>query len=43
MSVKKLYLNVINRAKEYVYLSTPYLVIDYEMQTALCLAAKIRY
>lgn len=34
------YLNVINRAKEYVYLSTPYLVIDYEMQTALCLAAK---
>lgn len=34
------YLNLINRAKKYVYITTPYLVIDNEMVTALCLAAK---
>ncbi len=37
---ENLFLNIINRAKDYVYITTPYLVIDYEMQTALCLAAK---
>ena len=34
------FLNVINHATDYIYITTPYLVIDYEMQTALCLAAK---
>ena len=34
------FLNVINHATDYVYITTPYLIIDYEMQTALCLAAK---
>ena len=34
------YLNIINRAKKYVYICTPYLIIDNEMMTALCLAAK---
>ena len=33
------YLNIINNAREYVYISTPYLVIDNEMLTALTLAA----
>ena len=28
------------RAKEYVYITTPYLIIDAEMMTALCNAAK---
>ena len=34
------YLNIINRAKKYVYICTPYLIIDNEMMTALCLASK---
>lgn len=34
------YLNVISRANEYVYISTPYLVLDYEMINGLSLAAK---
>lgn len=34
------YLNLINRAKDYVYINTPYLIIDNEMITALCMAAK---
>ena len=34
------YLGVINNAKEYVYITTPYLVIDNEMITSLCLAAQ---
>ncbi|MCD7819383.1 MAG: cardiolipin synthase [Lachnospiraceae bacterium] len=37
---ENVYLNIINRAKEYVYIFTPYLIIDNEMQTALTLAAK---
>ena len=37
---ESVYLNIINRAKEYVYIFTPYLIIDNEMMTALCLAAK---
>ena len=35
-----IYLNMINRAKKYVYIFTPYLVIDNEMTTSLILAAK---
>lgn len=34
------YLHVINNARKYVYITTPYLVIDHEMMTALTLAAK---
>jgi cardiolipin synthase len=37
---ESVYLNIINRAKKYVYIFTPYLIIDNEMMTALCLAAK---
>ena len=34
------YLNLINRAKHYVYITTPYLVIDYSLTMALTTAAK---
>ena len=34
------HLNIINAAQEYLYAFTPYLIIDNEMITALCLAAK---
>ena len=34
------YLGVINNAREYVYITTPYLVIDNEMITSLCLASQ---
>lgn len=34
------YMNLINKAKKYVYITTPYLIIDNEMMQALCMAAK---
>ncbi len=34
------YLNLINKAKKYVYINTPYLIIDNEMATSLKIAAK---
>lgn len=34
------YLNLINRAQRYVYINTPYLILDSEMLTALSSAAK---
>ena len=34
------YLNIISRATKYVYITTPYLVIDNDMETALCSAAQ---
>ena len=37
---ENVYLNIINKAKYYVYIMTPYLIIDNEMITALTLAAK---
>lgn len=37
---ESVYLNIINRAKDYIYIYTPYLIIDNEMMTALCNAAK---
>lgn len=37
---ENVYLNIINRAKKYVYIFTPYLIIDNELLTALCNAAK---
>ncbi|WP_312103105.1 cardiolipin synthase [Pygmaiobacter massiliensis] len=37
---ENVYMNMISRAKEYVYITTPYLIIDNEMITALSTAAK---
>lgn len=37
---ENVYLNMINQAKRYIYIATPYLIIDNEMMTALCLASK---
>lgn len=37
---ENVYLNVINQAVDYVYIYTPYVVIDYEMTRALSLAAR---
>ncbi len=34
------YLDVLNRAVDYVYIMTPYLILDNEMVTALCFAAQ---
>lgn len=34
------YLQILNRAETYVYITTPYLIIDDSMVSALCLAAK---
>ena len=34
------YLDILNAAKDYVYIMTPYLILDTEMITALCFAAK---
>lgn len=37
---ESVYMNIISRAKRYVYIYTPYLIVDNEMVTALSLAAK---
>jgi cardiolipin synthase len=37
---ENVYLNIIGRAKKYVYIFTPYLIIDNEMLISLCNAAK---
>lgn len=37
---ENIYLNIINQAKEYVYIFTPYLILDTTMSNALILAAK---
>ena len=37
---ENVYLNIINKARDYVYICTPYLIIDNELVTALTLAAK---
>ena len=34
-----MYIDIINRASKYVYIFTPYLVLDDSMRSALCLAA----
>ena len=34
------YMDILNRAKQYVHIMTPYLIIDQRMLTALCFAAK---
>lgn len=37
---ENIYLNLISKAKKYIYITTPYLIIGNEMSTALQLAAK---
>lgn len=37
---QNVYLKLINSAKKYVYITTPYLIIDEEMSNALCRAAR---
>ena len=37
---KNIYLNMIGCAVRYLYITTPYLILDNELITALCLAAK---
>ena len=37
---ENIYLEILSQAEDYVYIFTPYLVIDNEMQTSLALAAK---
>jgi cardiolipin synthase len=37
---ENVYLNMINEAKDYIYVMTPYLIIDSAIETALTLAAK---
>lgn len=34
------YFNIIERARKYVYITTPYLILDHEMLTCLCRAAR---
>lgn len=36
---KSAFMNVINQAEKYVYITTPYLIIDYDLTEALCGAA----
>lgn len=37
---ENVYLNMINKAKKYVYIATPYLIVDNELITALTIASK---
>lgn len=37
---ENVYLEIVTQAKNYVYIFTPYLILDNEMKSALCLAAK---
>ena len=37
---EQVYLQIINNARRYLYINTPYLIIDESMMSALCLAAK---
>ena len=37
---ESVYTDMLYQAKDYIYITTPYLAIDSELQTALCLAAK---
>jgi len=40
ISGQNIYLNIINQANDYVYICTPYLIVDTDMINALTLAAK---
>ncbi len=37
---EQVYMDILNQAKEYVHIMTPYLILDDEMRNALCFAAK---
>ena len=37
---ENVYLNLIYGAKDYLHITTPYLIMDSELKHALCLAAK---
>ena len=37
---ENIYIEILNQAKKYFYIFTPYLIIDSKMKSALCLAAK---
>ena len=37
---KQVYLDILNRAERYVYIMTPYLILDDELENALCYGAK---
>ncbi|AQS58633.1 cardiolipin synthase [Desulforamulus ferrireducens] len=37
---ENVYIELLSQAKRYVYIFTPYLIVDNEMKSALCLAAK---
>lgn len=37
---ERVYIEILTQAKDYVYIFTPYLIIDNEMKDALCMAAK---
>ncbi|MCH4021231.1 MAG: cardiolipin synthase [Erysipelotrichaceae bacterium] len=37
---RDVYMNILNRAEKYVYISTPYLIIDSDLENALILAAR---
>ncbi len=37
---QNIYMNILNQANDFCYIITPYLIIDSELQNALCLAAK---
>ena len=40
ITAQSVYINILNQAKDYCYIYTPYLIIDTEMMNALILAAK---
>lgn len=37
---EQVYIDILNRAQDYVYIMTPYLIIDGELENSLCFAAK---
>lgn len=37
---ENIYIDIVNQAEKYVYIFTPYLILDDSMKSALCLAAK---
>ncbi len=37
---ENIYIEILSQAKKYVYIFTPYLIIDTEMKSSLCMAAK---
>lgn len=37
---ESVYMNMVNAALHYIYITTPYLIVDHTMMTTICLAAK---